>query len=170
MNRNTYICLLLFSLLSLAGCDSVLDRVPKDTTNSATFFSNESELRRYTTQFYTMLPAASDLYNEPSDLTISNSLSDVVLGTRTINSGEAYWQWEDLRHINYFLQHVDQCTEDTVARNHYTGVALFFRALFYYDKVRRFGDVHGTTNPSAAVTSPNCVIRARIARWSFKRH
>lgn len=141
MNRNAYICLLLFSLLSLAGCDSVLDRVPKDTTNSATFFSNESELRRYTTQFYTMLPAASDLYNEPSDLTISNSLPDVVLGTRTINSGEAYWQWEDLRHVNYFLQHVDQCTEDTVARNHYTGVALFFRALFYYDKVRRFGDV-----------------------------
>ena len=166
--RFTYI--ILFCLLSLAGCDSVLDRVPKDTTNSATFFSNESEYRRYTTQFYTMLPAASDLYNEPSDLTVSNSLADVVLGTRTINSGEAYWQWEDLRHINYFLQHVDQCTEDTVSRNHYMGVALFSVPCSTTTKCVVSAMCHGTTNPSAAVTSPNCVIRARIARWSFKRH
>lgn len=141
MNRLFYLPLLLLCAGVFTSCDNTLNRVPKDTTNSATFFSNESELKRYTTQFYTTLPAASDLYNEPSDLTISNSLADVVLGTRTINSGETYWQWDDLRHINYFLQHVDQCTDDTVARNHYTGVALFFRAYFYYDKVRRFGDV-----------------------------
>ena len=85
MNRLFSLPLLLLCAGVFTSCDNTLNRVPKDTTNSATFFSNESELKRYTTQFYTILPAASDLYNEPSDLTISNSLADVVLGRRTIN-------------------------------------------------------------------------------------
>jgi len=135
-----FIYLLPIAVSLFTSCDNILNRTPLDTTNSESFFSSESDLQLYTNQFYMILPTASSQYNESSDLTINNSLSDEVLGTRTNNSGDAYWKWEELRHINYFLQHADQCKADE-PRNHYIGVALFFRALFYYDKVCRFGDV-----------------------------
>ena len=55
-------------------------------------------------------------------------------------AGETGWSWTKLRHINYFLQHSSNCDDET-ARNQYNGVAQFFRAYFYFVKVRRYGDV-----------------------------
>ncbi len=51
------------------------------------------------------------------------------------------WDWEKLRNINYFIQN---CTDPRVSesvRMNYIGLARFFRAWFYFDKVKRFGDV-----------------------------
>src|SRR5690625_7086244 len=42
--------------------------------------------------------------------------------------------------INCFLGTYDK-VEDEVAKKHYSGVAGFLRALFYFQKVQRFGDV-----------------------------
>ena len=56
----------------------------------------------------------------------------------TVSSG---WDWEKLRTINLFL---DNCEKAAVAEDvlaHYQGVARFFRARFYMDKVKRFSDV-----------------------------
>jgi hypothetical protein len=52
-----------------------------------------------------------------------------------------------LRNINYFIVNcVDPTVSETV-RNNYIGVARFFRAMFYYDKVTRFGDVPWFDHP-----------------------
>ena len=45
-----------------------------------------------------------------------------------------------LRSVNTLLGNVDKC-EDAEAAVKYTALARFFRAYFYYDKVKRFGDV-----------------------------
>lgn len=50
------------------------------------------------------------------------------------------WSWGNLRRINTLLEYVDQC-EDKKAVTEYTALAKFFRAAFYFDKVKRFGDV-----------------------------
>src|SRR5699024_7425958 len=50
------------------------------------------------------------------------------------------WSWVDLRRINYFLENYDR-VDDTEAKAKYSGIAKFFRAYFYFDKVKRFGDV-----------------------------
>ena len=45
-----------------------------------------------------------------------------------------------LRNINFYLQYSHNCTEVN-ARNRYDGVARFFRAYFYFEKVKRYGDI-----------------------------
>ena len=138
--KNTYIALLVALLFISTACDDCLDRYPKDSTNSKVFFATGSDLKLYTDQFYMILPDASDLYGELSDEVITTNLPPEVMGTRNITSGDEYWTWDMLRHINYFLQHSSQC-DDVEERNHYEGIAYFFRAFFYFDKVKRFGDV-----------------------------
>jgi len=128
--------------LICTACEDALERVPQDAVSSKTYFLNADQLQQYTNQFYTIMPSASSMYEEVSDLVGKTTLANEATGTRSIpfNASSSSWTWGTLRHINYFLEHVDQCS-DEAARNKYTGVALFFRAYFYYDKVRRFGDV-----------------------------
>lgn len=61
------------------------------------------------------------------------------MGQRSAAS-ETGWTWDRLRDINYCLQHSHQC-QDANARRQYDGVCYFFRAYFYFVKVRRYGDV-----------------------------
>ena len=55
-------------------------------------------------------------------------------------SNEKGWTWTALRKINYYLANSHNCTDEAV-RTKYDGVAYFFRAYFYYEKVLRYGDV-----------------------------
>ena len=48
--------------------------------------------------------------------------------------------WTDLRRMNTLLEYADMC-EDKEAVTKYTAVTRFFRAFFYFEKVKRFGDV-----------------------------
>lgn len=138
--RNINIFATLLAMSTLVSCN--LDVISQDSISPDTYFSKESELKLYTNQFYTLEPDAEDIYNEPSNLIVSgNTLPAVMVGvTRTIPSNGGGWSWNALRHINYFLANSNRCP-DEAARNRYDGVALFFRAYFYFDKVVRFGDV-----------------------------
>ena len=51
-------------MLMLAGCESALDRYPKDKLTPDTFFRNATECELFTNDFYTMFPSASDIYGE----------------------------------------------------------------------------------------------------------
>jgi hypothetical protein len=56
--------------------------------------------------------------------------------------GWAITDWSPLRTINYFFANYEKVTVgDPAEINRYVGEALFFRALFYFDKVRKFSDV-----------------------------
>ena len=61
-----------------------------------------------------------------------------MLSSRERSSGG--WNWTRLRDINFFLENYNK-VEDDMAKQHYSGVAKFFRAYFYFDKVVNFGDV-----------------------------
>ena len=57
------------------------------------------------------------------------------------------WSWGDLRNINYFIVNNNDPRVPDEARRHYQGVARFFRAYFYFEKVVRFGDVPWINKP-----------------------
>src|SRR5574344_935536 len=48
--------------------------------------------------------------------------------------------YENLPKINVFFDNYGRC-EDKVAASQYEGVARFFRAWFYFEKVKNFGGV-----------------------------
>jgi hypothetical protein len=51
------------------------------------------------------------------------------------------WSWSDLRNINYFIANCNDPKLSVSIRNNYLGIARFFRAWFYFEKVKRFGNV-----------------------------
>ena len=135
-----YTGIVLAASMALTSCEEYLDRFPLDKLSPETFLTNEKEMRIYSDGFYPMFPAASDLYAEKSDALIGTDLSLELWGGRTINSGEDGWKWKQLREVNTLMEYSHNCKDEGV-RNQYVGLARFFRAYFYFEKVKMFGDV-----------------------------
>lgn len=126
-------------LISLIMISCNLDRIPEDTMSPETFFSSESELELWTNYFYNQFDNAESLTGLNADDNIDNALGDLMMGQRS-PFDENGWSWSMLRSINYYLQNSSNCDDEEV-RKSYDGVAYFFRAYFYFNKVRRYGDV-----------------------------
>ena len=125
--------------LALTSCEGLLDRFPKDKLSPETFLSNEKEMRAYTNAFYPMLPSGF-MSGGQSDVIVGRDLDDEIRGARTINSGNSGWTWTKLRDINTFLEYSGNCKDEKL-RSQYDALARFFRAYFYFEKVKQFGDV-----------------------------
>lgn len=127
------------------GCtkDGFLDRPPKDKVEAEFFYGTPEELEVATNDFYSML-TPENVYKDDqnSDNIVPLNPVDKIRGTRIVPTarGAGGWNWSWLRNINYFLENY-QKTPDENARKKYSGIALFFRAYFYFDKVKTFGDV-----------------------------
>ena len=129
--------------LATSACTD-MDQVPEDRLSPDTYFKSEAELAQYTNSFYTLEPQVGDFkwFGEQSEMIQPSVLANEIMGSRSLptSSSDVGWTWTTLRNINYYLQNSDNC-EDTTARNHYDGVAYFFRAFFYYDMLTKFGEV-----------------------------
>jgi len=137
----------LFILLSACN-DKFLDRFPETSIAPENFFKTEEDLKLYIYNLYDF-PGEGNL-NADGDPNItdncantgSTELKNIMLSSNpssaTISGG---WTWDRLRDINLFLANCDKAEVPENLLNHYKGVARFFRALFYMDKVKRFSDV-----------------------------
>ena len=93
-----------------------------------------------------MFPSAGTIYGETADIIAKTTLTSEVLGNRTVPATAGSWKWEKLRDINFFLQYSSNCADEHV-RLEYEGVARFFRAWFYFEKVKHYGDVPWVDRP-----------------------
>lgn len=148
--KKIYATIKVFGILlvggTVASCnDSFMDRYPIAEISPENSFKTARDLELYTNGFYENLPEFKSTIEK--DLTTDNVLYTNIpveqrSDDRTIPSdaGSGGWGWGNLRTINLFFDHYKQCT-DLAARDKYEGIARFFRAWFYFDKVKRFGDV-----------------------------
>ena len=123
--------------------DAFLERYPLASLSPETYFNSEAELRTYTNAFYAQLPEALDVfYNGPvaGDDESNTGLRDEIKGTRVVPASGGGWTWTELRRINFFLENSHRCTDEAI-RAKYDGLARFFRTWFYFEKIKRFGDV-----------------------------
>ncbi len=126
-------------LFLLVSCS--LDKTPLAALSPGTYFSNEEELRLYSNKFYQdILPDGPGIYNENADMIIITPLNESVSGQRMVPSTGGGWSWDALRRINYLLANSSH-TADLSVRNRYDALAKFFRAYFYFEKLKRFGEV-----------------------------
>ncbi len=127
--------------LLFASCESILDINPKDRLTTKDYFTNEEQLRLYSNQFYSNnFPGDGDIYKDNADVLIVSPLDDEVSGQRVIPETGGGWSWSALRSINFLLDNLGNCKDQKV-RDKYEALARFFRAYFYFEKVKRFGDV-----------------------------
>lgn len=120
----------------LVACD--LTHTPLAALSPETFFSNESELQAFSNTFYTTLTVGG--FDEISDMLTKNVLSDEIMGTRQIPNSGGGWSFTALRNFNTLIEYSVNCPDEKI-RTQYVALARFFRANFYFEKVKRFGDV-----------------------------
>lgn len=125
-----------------------LDETPVSTATKEAVFTSDSGMELYTNSFYNILPGTDTgvfQIDDDSDLVARNGVSTYLApnALNAITSGG--WNWGDLRNINYFILNAEQSS--VANKNNYIGIARFFRALFYFEKVKRFGDVPWIDKP-----------------------
>ena len=133
------------ALLCFASCDirvesDFLNKTPESTVSPDSYFKTESDLKLFSNAFYSQF--SDDFYEAQSDHYIKLNLSDELRGgnVRKVPQSGGGWSWTMLRRINEMLGNMDKCPDEKV-RAEYTALAKFFRAYFYFEKVKRFGDV-----------------------------
>ncbi len=133
----------------LVSCQNFFDEDPVYSTTPDTFFNSETSLETYAIGFLEgHMPSAATL-------TRGDQFSDICVTTQTegyLKAGGysaqqannwARGNWRPLYNINYFLKYMKNAASsvDDATMKHYEGVGRFWRAWFYWEKVKTFGDV-----------------------------
>jgi hypothetical protein len=142
-----------FLLLSLLFVRCNLEETPVSTASKSSVFGSQQGLDLYANSFYSILPGKSTSLDALSDYMAVKSVFPFIQAgayAPTLSSG---WSWTDLRNINYFIANCNDPLVPAETRRNYLGIAKFFRAYFYYEKVKRFGDVPWIGKP-LDVTDP----------------
>lgn len=133
------------TLLLASSCnDSFMDRQPHTEIGVDSYFNTERDLQMYcyglvnTPGYSYDSDEGTDDQATTSNVEVKNIMLSPNPTSVTINAG---WDWERLYDINFFLANCDRAnvTPDVLA--HYQGVAHFYRAEFYMDKVKTYSDV-----------------------------
>lgn len=130
--------------LLLGACS--MDETPKAQVDKDTVFNNEKGLETYSYSFYDLLPSITNGYELDAMCdygAVTNFNSFLREGAYSAETADGWGNgdWDDLRNINYFIENCVSDQLDESVKNNYIGLARFFRAYFYYQKVLRFGDV-----------------------------
>lgn len=159
-----HITLLFTAASALSSCE--LKEVPVDTADKGAVFNSENGLQLYSSSFYDWMPSANNIHQADaiSDYSTRRNVPDflregTVYSSRSNDNtsasgydlvalgGDWNWGWGTLRNLNYFIVNNEGPGVPADIRNHYNGLARFFRAWFYFEKVKRYGDVPWINKP-----------------------
>src|SRR5690606_12276605 len=133
---------ILSAILISAVTSCNLDELPVDTAGKDAVFGSANGLELYSNSFYNILPDTDvGVFQDDdvSDLIARNGVDNYLAPDALSPITSSGWSWSQLRNINYFIENAEK--SQVAEKNHCIGLARLFRALFYFDKVKRFGDV-----------------------------
>ena len=145
----------IFAVLALAAglssCSDFLDRPPMDQIeNSADFYNSENNIRSTIYGWYDIYFTGyqsgwvkSDFFDGTN---VANWVDDLAqkeatFFTNTAPATSADWSFANVRRINLVCDGLVNSTLPESVKNHWIGVARFFRGMEYARLVRMFGDV-----------------------------
>lgn len=141
------------SALTLTACNDFLTRDPLDEiADKPEFWDVESNIRtavydEYTTYFpgYRNHWNRADWFSQTNiaDWTDDNAQQKATFFTKVApaSTSASSWDFSDVRIINVLINRINSANLSSEAKEHWTGVARFLRAMEYAKLVSRFGDV-----------------------------
>lgn len=145
MKKIKYFTISIALCLGALSCnDSFMDRQPHTEIGAESYFNTEEDLKMYcyglmnTPGYDYTADAGTDDQATTDNVEVKNIMLSSNPTSTTITSG---WSWERLYNINFFLQHCEKASVSPDVLAHYQGIARYYRAAFYMDKVKRFSDV-----------------------------
>lgn len=111
-----------------------------------TVFGTEAGIQSYSYSLYSILPNLDEVFYQESshvDYCAANSYWDYYVNGTYNPEQSTSWSWSDLRRINYFLDAIlsEDCTVSEDVKEHYLALGKWFRAWFYFSKLRDYGGV-----------------------------
>ncbi|WP_276165975.1 RagB/SusD family nutrient uptake outer membrane protein [Zobellia alginiliquefaciens] len=136
----------------MISCDDYLDRNPLDDITEVEFYKTAQDLETAVNSFYGDLPLQrwqgagngfAGIPDNNSDLLIGEFATNRFLGfyTTPTDATNAIWSWDEVREINFYLSKVNEAEGDQSDLNQYTGEGYFFRAYYYFDLLKDYGDL-----------------------------
>jgi len=143
--------LFLFAVV-LASCDSMLDVKPQTDLTDENFWLTEAHFKGASNKLYEQLPSRDQndhrtgLDSRADDM-VANSLTGANSGisagrwTRPGTNENWTYPYRNIAYANNIIENAPKSPINERIRNRYLGEALFFRAWWYFDLVKKYGDV-----------------------------
>lgn len=142
MKRINYIVATFFMVLAMTSCTDALDLAPLDNLSDKTFWKTPADLEIYVNTLYQNIPGAVDNANADGwDNQVPNNRNTALWGEGIVPVSGGGWEskdWANIRACNYFMTRYTDVPGDN---SRYVAEVCFFRAMFYFDKVKMFGEV-----------------------------
>lgn len=128
------------------ACKKFVDVNNPDSEVDPNYWKSENSVRAYNWEFYNLFPGfgnGSSLNGDFYFPTLNDDESNPTLYTfpATAAASNGDWFFGYIRKANIMLERIDGIPMADEAKNHWKGVARFFRALQYFKLVQEFGRV-----------------------------
>jgi hypothetical protein len=140
---------LILVMASTIGCsDDLLNKLPEDEIAPEQYWKTPNDLALFLNQFYTSFPVHSGFnggifeFDNNSDNLADIFINDRFVGNTTnVPTTDGSWNYGSIRSVNFYLENSATAEGDADLIAHYNGEAYFFRAMFYYNLLKRYGGV-----------------------------
>lgn len=139
-------------LILMMGCQKKLDQIPRSQLSDGNFWNTTTDLSQACNYLYTFLNGLGG--DDPSGFPtpLQDNYSDKTFGDRSVGFGDGSNvapptsnEWTNyyklIRASNNILDKSVRVTGDAAVIKRYLGEAKFFRAMAYFELVKRFGNV-----------------------------
>lgn len=139
--------LIIYSLMIifLISCEEFINLKPLDQIPQENYWKSSADLKNYISHFYPNFyphtAMISNLATNSDEMIHDGSPSLVLNGQRTARTGRWTDEWRQIRGINIFFENYQKCEDEFSSYKHYLGEAHFFRAWFYFELLKRYGDI-----------------------------
>ena len=135
--------------LTMTSCEDFLNQPPYDDFTDEEYWKDEDQARTYMYGFYTSVFSGygsgfshgSFLMGQTSNDDFASDVKQLDLTPLSVPESDGSWSFANIRKANYVLENIDRIDATVAAKNHWRGVARFFRACYYSNLVFRYGDV-----------------------------
>jgi len=138
--------LFLLIFMSISCSEDFLEKYPQDEISPQDYWKTPNDLKLYLNQFYTSFPVHNGWNggtfetDNNSDNLASFSINSRFVGENsTVPNTGGGWSWSRIRSINFYFENNTEASGSEDAIKHYNGEAYFFRAMFYFDMLKKFG-------------------------------
>jgi len=141
-----YMLLLLIVVACGTACKKFVDVTNPDTLVDPEYWKNENSVRTYNWEFYNLFAGYGNGSATNGDFYFPALTDDQAAATYTqfpltTASANGDWSFSYVRKANIMLERIDGVSMSDEAKNHWKGVAKFFRAFQYFRLVQTFGGV-----------------------------
>ena len=146
----TNLVLSLILLFGLTGCFD-LEKSPEGQLSTVNALSSNAEMEKYLNQFYESavkghpgnVANASGIAfgDQQSDNMVNAAPTDRLAGLVTLSNAARLGDYNNIRNLNFMIQNFKNNKEEGPDKRQFMGEAYYFRAWYYFQMVKNYGDV-----------------------------